>query len=83
MRFQELETLGAYHLNLLMEEVTIILELKSKLFLLKSTMIKSNQLRGMNITISTSAETDDEAYELLKMFGLPLRENQKRNIEAV
>ena len=43
LRFQELETLEAYHLNLLMEEVIIILELKSKLFLLKSTMIKSNQ----------------------------------------
>ena len=31
-------------------------------------------IRGMNITITTSAKTDNEAYELLKMFGLPLRE---------
>ena len=45
---------------------------------------KIQSIRGMNITISTSAETDDEAYELLKMFGLPLREkpSKKENIEA-
>ena len=35
---------------------------------------KIQSIRGMNITISTSSATDDEAYELLKMFGLPLRE---------
>tara|TARA_B100000131_G_scaffold169440_1_gene163729 strand:+ start:45 stop:680 length:636 start_codon:yes stop_codon:yes gene_type:complete len=46
---------------------------------------KIQSIRGMNITISTSAETDDEAYELLKMFGLPLREKpaKKETIEAV
>ena len=46
---------------------------------------KIQSIRGMNITISTSAETDDEAYELLKMFGLPLREKpaKKESIEAV
>ena len=46
---------------------------------------KIQSIRGMNITISTSAETDDEAYELLRMFGLPLREKpgKKETIEAV
>jgi large subunit ribosomal protein L5 len=46
---------------------------------------KIQSIRGMNITISTSAETDDEAYELLKMFGLPLREKpeKKESTEAV
>ena len=45
---------------------------------------KIQSIRGMNITISTSAETDGEAYELLKMFGLPLREKpeKKENTEA-
>ena len=45
---------------------------------------KIQSIRGMNITISTSAETDAEAYELLKMFGLPLREKpaKKESIEA-
>ena len=46
---------------------------------------KIQSIRGMNITISTSAKTDDEAYELLKMFGLPLREKpaKKETIEAI
>ena len=46
---------------------------------------KIQSIRGMNITISTSAETDDEAYELLRMFGLPLREKpaKKESIEVV
>ena len=45
---------------------------------------KIQSIRGMNITISTSAKTDDEAYELLKMFGLPLRDKpaKKESIEA-
>ena len=43
---------------------------------------KIQAIRGMNITITTSAKTDDEAYELLKMFGLPLREKPtKQDIE--
>ena len=32
---------------------------------------KVDKARGMNITIVTSAETDDEAYELLKLLGMP------------
>jgi large subunit ribosomal protein L5 len=30
-----------------------------------------DQIRGMNITIVTSAQTDEEAKELLRLFGLP------------
>ncbi|MFA6110118.1 MAG: 50S ribosomal protein L5 [Candidatus Latescibacterota bacterium] len=30
-----------------------------------------DQTRGMNITIVTSASTDDEAHELLRLLGLP------------
>ena len=33
-----------------------------------------DSVRGLNVTISTSANTDDEAYWLLKEFGFPLRE---------
>lgn len=33
-----------------------------------------DSVRGLNVTISTSAKTDDEAYWLLKDFGFPLRE---------
>jgi large subunit ribosomal protein L5 len=36
-----------------------------------------DSVRGLNVTISTSAKTDDEAYWLLKEFGFPLREKPK------
>ena len=43
---------------------------------------KIQSIRGMNITITTSSKTDDEAYQLLKMIGLPLREKPvKQDIE--
>mgnify|MGYP001467250144 FL=1 len=43
---------------------------------------KIQAIRGINITIVTTAKTDEEAYELLKMFGLPLKDKQiKKNIE--
>ena len=38
---------------------------------------KVNQIRGMNFTIVTTGQTDEEAYELLAAMGLPIR--QKRN----
>ena len=31
------------------------------------------KIRGLNVTIVTSAKTDEEAYELLKGFGMPFR----------
>ena len=33
-----------------------------------------DSVHGLNITLSTSANTDEEAYWLLKEFGFPLRE---------
>jgi large subunit ribosomal protein L5 len=38
---------------------------------------KIQSIRGVNITIVTSSNTDSEAYSLLKLFGLPLREKIK------
>ena len=32
---------------------------------------KVNQISGMNITFVTSANTDEESYELLKAYGMP------------
>ena len=32
---------------------------------------KADKARGMNVTIVTTAKTDDEAYELLKSLGMP------------
>ncbi|MDW8003102.1 MAG: 50S ribosomal protein L5 [Deltaproteobacteria bacterium] len=34
---------------------------------------KTDKVRGMNITINTTAETDEEAYELLRLMGMPFR----------
>ncbi|MGC9109001.1 MAG: 50S ribosomal protein L5 [Caldimicrobium sp.] len=34
---------------------------------------KIDKIKGMSITIVTSAKTDDEAYELLKELGMPFR----------
>ena len=43
---------------------------------------KIQAVRGLNITIATTSKTDDEAYELLKSFGFPLKEKPvKNNVE--
>jgi large subunit ribosomal protein L5 len=34
---------------------------------------KVDKVRGMNITIATSARSDEEAYELLKLMGMPFK----------
>lgn len=34
---------------------------------------KMDKIRGLDITFVTSAETDEEAYELLKSFGMPFK----------
>ena len=38
-----------------------------------------DSVRGLNVTLSTSAMTDEEAYWLLKEFGFPLREKPLKN----
>ena len=39
---------------------------------------KIEAIRGLNITLVTSADTDDEAYWLLKEIGLPLRDKPSK-----
>jgi large subunit ribosomal protein L5 len=39
-----------------------------------------DSVRGLNVTLSTSANTDEEAYWLLKEFGFPLREKPTKKI---
>ncbi|MGB8656166.1 MAG: 50S ribosomal protein L5 [Candidatus Zixiibacteriota bacterium] len=34
---------------------------------------KVEKIKGMNITVATSAETDEEGFELLKSLGMPFR----------
>ena len=38
-----------------------------------------DSVRGLNVTLSTSASNDEEAYWLLKEFGFPLREKPIKN----
>ena len=39
---------------------------------------KVNNIRGMNISIVTTGNTDEEAYELLVAMGLPIKQRKKR-----
>jgi large subunit ribosomal protein L5 len=43
---------------------------------------KIKRTQGMDITIVTSAPTDDEALELLKMMGMPFAESKEKKAEA-
>jgi len=39
---------------------------------------KINNVRGMNISVVTSGQTDEEAYELLLAMGLPIRKKRQK-----
>lgn len=39
-------------------------------------------IRGMNITIVTTAENDEQAQTLLRLMGMPFRRRKKRNAEG-
>ena len=43
---------------------------------------KINNIRGMNISIVTTGETDEEAFELLVAMGLPIRQKRKQKEEG-
>ena len=46
---------------------------------------KIDSIRGMDITISTTAKTNDESYWLLKLIGFPLRDKPVKEevVEAI
>jgi len=37
-----------------------------------------NNIRGLNVSIVTTGETDEEAYELLVAIGVPIRQKKKK-----
>ena len=43
---------------------------------------KVSRITGMDITFATSAQTDEEALELLKAFGLPFRKREGEGAQA-
>lgn len=49
------------------------LGIKEQIIFPEISIDKVNNIGGMNITFVTSAQTDEEGYELLKAFGLPFK----------
>ena len=45
--------------------------LKEQLIFPEISYDKVDQVRGMDVIVTTTANTDDEARELLRMFGFP------------
>ena len=40
---------------------------------------KVNRISGMNITFVTTADSDEESFELLKAFGMPFASNASKS----
>ncbi len=53
------------------------LGLKDQLIFPEIEYGKADKARGMNITIVTTAKTDDEAYELLRILGMPFSKKEQ------
>jgi len=50
------------------------LGLRDQLIFPEIDYAKVDKVRGMNVTIVTTARSDDEARELLKQLGMPFRQ---------
>ncbi|MGI9568318.1 MAG: 50S ribosomal protein L5 [Desulfobulbia bacterium] len=49
------------------------LGVKEQIIFPEISIDKINNITGMNITFVTSADTDEEGYELLRAFGMPFK----------
>jgi large subunit ribosomal protein L5 len=47
--------------------------IKEQLIFPEINVDKIDRIRGMDITVVTTAKTDEEAFELLKAIGMPFR----------
>jgi large subunit ribosomal protein L5 len=52
------------------------LGLKDQLIFMEIDYLKVDKARGMNISVVTTAKTDEEARRLLALIGMPFRTNQ-------
>ncbi len=59
--------------TLSMEEVTMHLGIKEQLIFPEIEYDKVDKVRGMDIIFVTTANTDEEARELLTLFGMPFK----------
>lgn len=55
------------------------LGVKEQIIFPEISIDKVKKISGMDITFVTSANTDEEAYELLKMFGMPFKKRNTTN----
>ncbi len=55
--------------------------IKEQIIFPEINLEKINRISGMDITFVTSAQTDEEAFQLLKLFGMPFQ-NVKKKEEA-
>jgi large subunit ribosomal protein L5 len=53
------------------------LGIKEQIIFPEISIDKVNRISGMDITIVTTAKTDEESYELLKAFGMPFANLKK------
>ena len=51
------------------------LGLKDQLIFMEIDYLKVDKSRGMNVSVVTTAKTDEEARKLLQLMGLPFRSN--------
>ena len=61
----------SFKLSHLMEEETILLGIKEQLIFPEIEYDKIDKVRGMDIIFVTTANTDEEARELLRFLGMP------------
>jgi large subunit ribosomal protein L5 len=54
------------------------LGLKDQLVFPEIDFAKADKARGMNVTVVTSAKSDEEAYELLRMLGMPFAKREQQ-----
>jgi large subunit ribosomal protein L5 len=54
------------------------LGLKDQLVCPEIDFAKADKARGMNVTVVTSARSDEEAYELLRILGVPFAKREQQ-----
>ncbi|MBP1599881.1 MAG: ribosomal protein [Acidobacteria bacterium] len=54
------------------------LGLKDQLVFPEIDFAKADKARGMNVTVVTSARSDEEAYELLRVLGMPFAKREQQ-----
>ncbi len=67
-------TFGAFRPSSFDGRGNYTLGLRDQLIFPEISYEKVDKIRGMNVTIVTTARNDDEARELLKQLGVPFRQ---------